>query len=194
MRKNIGVSIEGHIRLQRPLVGSDLRSIREDWICLEPLALTRSPVSQGTASQPSSIQAQSGASTPMEEDHADNDDDLEGQFYDASTITSHLVLEHELKDIEERLLGAGIDQQIRAIWQERRENYELKTRLMSVQVESGLLLMQDYAALLATAIQNEKTRALLLKRRQRLDLAKRSVMRIRWMQQEIDELAVMLSS
>jgi hypothetical protein len=60
--------------------------------------------------------------------------------------------------------------------------------LLVIQVQTGQLDMPTYVKNVRTAVARTKQIALLMKRKNELDYAKRALVRMKWMQQEVDEV------
>lgn len=91
-----------------------------------------------------------------------------------------------------------IDQQIAALTAkkckipddliDRKQALEIKMNLLVVQVQSGSLTMESYLMQVKKAIEFEKERALKYKAANSMDLAKKALLRVKMMQQEVDEV------
>lgn len=112
--------------------------------------------------------------------------DIDAQFYDSRSIISNLVLEKEIEEMN-NMLSSGDNEELRMI-KDRKDSYELQKQIIVCQVEAGILTPDAYISALKDAITKEKKRTLECKHMNRIDLAKKGLMRIKLMEQEVKEL------
>lgn len=148
------------------------------------------------------------------------EEDVDYDFYDTSKIFSNLVLENEIRELDNILKPVRKDKSQNELWLERKNNYEIRLSLLVCQVEAGLLtptsnllfhsrtyyifiniyiviviiicklfyFFVDYMEQLSNAINQEKQRAVFCKNNHRLDLSKKYLIRMKWMEQELEEI------
>ena len=185
-RRPNGVKMEIRMRLRSPIQGQEVITIKEKWKYLadeneatfkSDLALTPE---QGSPSNKQPVLS-STESTPKV--------DYDEEFYDDEIWISNLVLEKELELINAEIVRAKAEKRtISEDLVERKESWTLKRSMLETQVETGQLQISEYIDMLKKAMTKEKQRALRFKEGNRLDLAKKTVYRIKLMKQELSEL------
>ncbi|KNE56522.1 hypothetical protein AMAG_17927 [Allomyces macrogynus ATCC 38327] len=146
-----------------------------------------------TSPAPASAPPTSASPTPSTTDDLQDAIDW---FENPDTLVSNLVLDAEMEHLAKGIAAARAARDAAAAdaLEDRRSACQVKLTMLQLNVEMGVLTMDKYRAQLAKAIAEAKPRALALKRMGRVDLAARTLARIKLMQQECSEIDQMMAA
>ncbi|KAJ3375084.1 Coiled-coil and C2 domain-containing protein 1B [Allomyces arbusculus] len=155
-----------------------------------PPPATAPSTSPAPASAPPTSSASSAPST------TDDLQDLIDWFENPDTLVSNLVLDAEMESLAKGITAARAarDSATADALEDRRSACQVKLTMLQLNVEMGVLTMDKYRAQLVKAIVDAKPKALALKRMGRVDLAARTLARIKLMQQECSEIDQMMAA
>ncbi|KAJ3364374.1 Coiled-coil and C2 domain-containing protein 1B [Allomyces javanicus] len=146
-----------------------------------------------TSAAPASAPPTSASPAPSTTDDLQ---DLIDWFENPDTLVSNLVLDAEMESLAKGITAARAarDTATADALEDRRSACQVKLTMLQLNVEMGVLTMDKYRAQLAKAIAEAKPKALALKRMGRVDLAARTLARIKLMQQECSEIDQMMAA
>ncbi|CAO3575997.1 unnamed protein product [Absidia cylindrospora] len=112
----------------------------------------------------------------------------EEELDSVDTLVSNMVLEHEI-NVASAALGNSNSSggRTKEEWMDRKQALDIKMNMLVIQVQTGMLDMQQYLDSVEKRMQRDRQLALVFKKHQRLDLAKLALARKKIMQDELDE-------
>ncbi|ORZ01909.1 hypothetical protein BCR42DRAFT_457377 [Absidia repens] len=112
----------------------------------------------------------------------------EEEIDSVDVLVSNMVLEHEINVASAALSNSNSNNgRTKEEWMDRKQALDIKMNMLVIQVQTGMLDMQQYLESVEKRMQRDRQLALVFKKHQRLDLAKLALARKKIMQDELDE-------
>jgi hypothetical protein len=100
-----------------------------------------------------------------------------------------MVLEYEIEAVDSEISAFTIKRQpVPDHLTDRKQALEIKMSMLIAQVQGGILTMEMYLSKVKAAINMEKKRALDFKKKGNLEYARRALMRVKKMEEEVREV------
>ncbi|KAJ2962085.1 hypothetical protein NQZ79_g2781 [Umbelopsis isabellina] len=109
----------------------------------------------------------------------------EADLNNVDTIVSNMVLENEIGLVNSAI--AACHGSVPDDLMDQKQALEIKMNMLVIQVQTGLLTMEQYLANVEARMEQDKKCALIFKRAGRLDLAKQALRRKKIAQEEVEE-------